>query len=245
MKHVLPNVSTLLPNALLMLVGVCCLVSSMVSMKVHALEAQGLAFDPKTKALLYTERHFFSSPMIHEVRYFEPDGSLFTLKRLDYSQSLIAPDLEQLNQRQGEKISVKLKDKIVLSYKANSKEKPKETVFNPSNQLVIDAGFDRYIRQNWADLTAHSARSVMYLVPSRHTTVEFKIQRKTCLAAQEPSFVCFVVKPNAWWLSLLIDPLLLTYDATNKQLMRFVGRGNIADKKGKYQTVDIRYTYFE
>ncbi|WCN07866.1 hypothetical protein [Marinomonas mediterranea] len=221
------------------------IVMSFLSNRAFALEAEGRALDPKTKVLLYTERHFFPAPQVHEVRYFEADGRLFATKKLDYAQSSNAPSFEQLNERQGEAISVKHTDKIELQYRASSDAATKSATFNVSNKLVIDAGFDRYVREHWSELVNRKTHSVDYLVPSRQTTVEFKIKRRTCLDEQISESVCFEVKPSAWWLSLLINPLYLAYDETTKRLVRFIGRGNIADKNGKYQTVDIYYQYIE
>ena len=114
-----------------------------------------------------------------------------------------------------------------------------------NEHLLVDAGFDRYVKMHWDKLLSNASMKIDYLVPSRLTTVGFEVGRVNCLANTRANAVCFAITPTSWFVSLAVDPITVAYDPDTRNLLRFNGRGNIASSDGKYQTVDIRYQYPE
>ena len=210
-------------------------------------EVIGKAYDLDSGDLLYVERHRYLANKTHEVRYFDPDGKPFARKVLDYSVSENAPSFEQRNDLRGEWIKVTDDgDELLLKYQEKTGETVFDKRFDLSDDLLVDAGFDRYVKNNWQALNAGSSdMSIEYLVPSKLTTVGFNVSKVDCLPETPKGAVCFAIAPQSWWISLAVDPIIVAYDVSSRNLLRFNGRGNIASAQGKYQSVDIRYEYPE
>ncbi len=205
----------------------------------------GSAYSLKTGSLLYRETHKKINHVLHEVKYTEPNGDVFARKTIDFSQSLIAPSLSQINERNGEEIFVRQEgDSLVVSYKENSVSKQDSKRFKVDAGMIIDAGFDGFIKQYWSVLESGKKLSVDYLVPSEKTTFRFRFSRTPCIDGTKSDAICFSLSPISWVVKLAVDPIVVAYDATEKKLLRFTGRANIANAAGKYETVDIQYRYF-
>ena len=117
--------------------------------------------------------------------------------------------------------------------------------FTRSDQLIVDAGFDQYVKQHWSQLTNDAPLEIDYLVPSQTTTVSFSVSQTECLPNTAAQAVCFSIAPKSWWVSIAVDPLTVAYDPDTRHLLRFTGRGNIANAAGDYLSVDIHYQYPE
>ncbi len=222
----------------------CLLLPLMVSQAnaVFAGSVTGRAYDLEGDVLLYTEEHLYPSEYRHTVTYREATGEVFAQKRLDYTHSFTVPDFRQENTRNGEVIEVVRtdSDKLEVTYQANDKQKPKQKQVTIEPLMVVDAGFDHFVREHWDPLRKGRSLTIAYLAPSRRQTVDLRIKEIECSSSDD---VCFEIAPDAWLLGLVLDPIFLTYEKEARQLLRFRGRGNIVDKNGDYQTVDIRYEY--
>lgn len=205
----------------------------------------GEAFDAQSNELLYVEKHRYVQGNKHEVKYYDPQGKLFAQKLLNYGDYEQAPEFEQTNDLRGEWIKVtEHGTKLKVEYREDADAVVFDKRFDVSDDLLVDAGFDRYVKKHWNELVnLDQKRSIHYLVPSRLTTVGFDVSKVDCLTGTRESAVCFQIAPTSWWVSLAVDPIMVAYDPDNHNLLRFNGRGNIASTSGKYQTVDIHYQY--
>lgn len=206
----------------------------------------GEAYDSDSKQLLYVEKHRYVEGNKHEVKYYDSDGELFAEKLLSYGQYEQAPAFEQTNDLRGEWIKVSGQgDQLKVEYREKSDSLVFDKRIKVDDHLLVDAGFDRYVKQHWDALLLHQKREIEYLVPSRLTTVGFEVGRVDCLSGTRADAVCFAITPTSWFVSLAVDPITVAYDPNTHNLLRFNGRGNIASSSGKYQTVDIHYQYPE
>ncbi|ETX09596.1 hypothetical protein MUS1_06635 [Marinomonas ushuaiensis DSM 15871] len=205
----------------------------------------GSAYSLKTGSLLYRETYKEISDVLHEVEYAEPDGNVFGRKTIDFSQSRVAPSFTQINERNGEDIQVTQEGgDFVVSYKGNTAFKQKTERLKVDAGMVIDAGFDGFIKQYWSVLESGKKLDVDYLVPSEQDTFGFRVSRTACIDGTKNDAMCFSLSPISWVVKLAVDPIVVAYDTVEKKLLRFTGRGNIANTKGKYESVDIQYRYF-
>lgn len=206
--------------------------------------AFGQAYSLESGELLYTEQHQKLPNRQHSVVYSEPSGDVFARKQIDFSKSLIRPSFQQLNQRNGEDIQVTQQaDNFLIRYRESADSKEETEVIGDKANMVIDAGFDAFVRQYWQPLMTGKAMDIEYLVPSKQTTFSFRFQKASCLADTPANAVCFTLSPVSWLVKMAVDPIVVAYDKQQKQLLRFTGRANISNAKGKYQSVDIRYQY--
>lgn len=206
----------------------------------------GKAYRLDSDQLVYIERHRYFDATRHQVMYESPEGEVFARKELDYSVSEQAPTFTQTNSLIGERIEVSDADgKIKLRYRPTDNGEVFQKRFERNDRLLVDAGFDKYVKNNWSTLTSGEPLEIDYLVPSETTTVSFDVSQVDCLEGTQADAVCFSIAPQSWWVSLAVDPLTVAYDPNTRNLVRFTGRGNIANAEGDYQSVDIRYQYPE
>lgn len=205
----------------------------------------GTAYSAKSGQLLYRETHQKINENEYEVVYSEPNGDVFGHKTLDFSQSKITPSFHQSNERNGERIDVIQSDNALLvSYQEDATAGLRERTVKLVSGMVVDAGFDAFIKRYWAPLLLGKELDIEYLVPSKHTTFSFRFRQENCLEGTQSSAQCFSLKPVSWLIKLAVDPIVVAYDPITKRLLRFSGRANICDTQGKYENVDIHYRYF-
>ncbi|TBR38444.1 hypothetical protein CBF23_012145 [Marinomonas agarivorans] len=207
--------------------------------------AVGRAYDKKTGELVYIEEHIKPSATEHQVRYSDPENTVFAVKNLEYARSRVSPNFRQQNELNGELIDVQIKNQTLkITYKEDTESKAEsKTIDLTDKRLVIDAGFDEFVRENWDALSNGERQQVDFLVPSQLALIPFEMQKVACIRNIENS-LCLSIETKAWWLKLLVSSVHLAYNQDTKYLTRFIGRGNISDADGDYQIVDIHYEYF-
>lgn len=201
----------------------------------------GYAYDIETKKLAYTEHHQYMSETSHKVIYKEVDGKKFAEKTIDYQGGFTSPSIEQTNNRNGEHIKIVKKDnKLWVEYKENAKQAVDLEELNVTPSLVVDAGFDHFINQQWNTLVQGKELVVDYLVPSSLAAYQLSIQQYDCDNEQQ---YCFTISASNFFISMFADQLRLSYDRSTRKLISFQGRSNICDENGDYQDVLITYDY--
>ena len=108
--------------------------------------------------------------------------------------------------------------------------------------LVVDAGFDHFIRDHWEALMAGEQLQFNFAVPSRQQLVSLFVVRNRCEYAGEGE-VCFKATLNNIILRWFVTPIKVVYNQQTRLLQRYVGLANIADESGTNHKVDIRYQY--
>lgn len=213
----------------------------------------GEAYEINGDKLLYTEFHYTNEKNLsHWVRYKDPDDKLLVNKYLGYQAADTEPNVSQRNYLCGEVIDVlhEKSNKINIAYQADDDARQKQKKIKRPKELVIDAGFNQYLQDNWDGLVAGDEIVFEYLAPSQLKTFPFVAKAVPCEVDDEisvklrsQSTQCFTIAPKKWWMKLALDPIQLTYASTGRQLLSFEGMGNIADEKCDYMEVTIRYQY--
>ena len=171
--------------------------------------------------LLYRELHDCSEDGRYcKVSYQNPQGQLIAHKKLDYSNSLQAPALQVKDLRLGTEFRL-------------------EGGMAPD--LVVDAGFDNFVRERWVDLASGGVVRFPFVVVGRNKPLKMKAGLDEDRACAEER-VCLAVTLDGWLLAALVDPIQLVYD-NDRRLLQFRGISNIRDENGGSQKVEINYTY--
>ncbi|MCV2403511.1 hypothetical protein OFY17_11570 [Marinomonas sp. C2222] len=203
----------------------------------------GKAYSLKSGELLYQEIHRTKESM-RTVTYMEADGTVFANKSINYALSSHQPSFEQTNDRNGEFIKVIQQGKdILITYKASRDEADSTKQLTLTPNMIIDAGFDPFIKEHWQPLLEGEKFDLDYVVPSKKTTFGFRFGLDKCLENTKDGSVCFSLSPTSWLVKMAVDPIVVAYEENTKRLVRFTGRANISNAKGKYENVDIRYQY--
>lgn len=232
---------------------VCCLLlflSGFVNSS-NTFEFQGRAYDAKTDQFLYLEKHkvILDEEGNYEssrVQYIDEKGELFASKQVSYEASLTAPSFTFFDYRTDSQVTVQNRVKsIKLTSKTGSTETTQDVDIARPSGLVVDAGFDRFIYENWEYLLQNKDVSFAFLAISRAMVVSLDVKEKNRMNDS----VVLVVEPSNFFLKLLVDPIELTYNIDSQRLTRFEGLTNIAKStNGKVQddhyVAVIQYEYF-
>lgn len=182
----------------------------------------GTAYDQGTGDILYTEHHFCREEgRVCTVEYRDVSDAMIALKTLDYRDSQFRPAVTFTDYRLD----------LELSMLANTRE-----------DLVVDAGFDNYVRSVWGQLESGESVYFPFLVAGANKPIDMRADREEsgeCGADQ----LCLEINLDSWWLGKLVRPIELSYSRENRRLLRFSGVSNIKGENGKSLNVDIHYQY--
>ncbi|RLQ22436.1 hypothetical protein DWB85_07400 [Seongchinamella sediminis] len=200
------------------------LLAAVLAADAAAMNVIGSAYGVDDGELRYREIHQCSSDGDRcTVEYKNPAGEVFARKVVNYQDSLQAPSLEMQDLRHGETVRIKGDD---------------------GGELVIDAGFDHYVRRRWQQLVDGDTVRFPFLVAGRDKPLDMTA-RKAVGDDCPQGRMCFTVALDNWLLSRLVSPIWLEYDARDRRLLQFRGVSNIRDAEGRSQQVRIDYRYPE
>lgn len=206
------------------------------------LSYQGIATDLKSNRFYYLEEH--KETIEHHVlkqttiQYKDSAGTVIARKIIDYSGNKVTPAFEQNDYRDGYTEGVAYSEnKLVFKFRKNKKEALKTKSIDRPENLVVDGGFNYYIKGNWNDLVAGKTKVFNFAVPSQLDYFSFRLYKDT----QQNDEIVFKMEPDNYVLRKLVDPIRVTYKASTKRIIKYEGLSNINDKKGKSYLVKIMY----
>ncbi len=207
----------------------------------------GEAYDLSSDELLYRETHcLVADAGTRDVIYQNDAGDLIAHKRVNYASGEFTPSFVQQNFYSRQRIEVAMDEgrvHMAVLDEANpdaaeiSSDAPDADV-----QVVIDAGFDPFVRNHWDELVGGEIKKFAFPFAARSSLIDLRIRGYSCSYETETD-QCFRLELSNWFLRLLADPIELGYDATERRLTRYRGLSNIGDGEGNGQVVDIRYQY--
>ena len=198
---------------------------------------EGIARDPGTKRILYKEQHWIRFndllPVERLVIYRCPDGTAFARKRVNYLPSTQAPAFEFVDARKGFVEGLRYKqNKAALWFRPPGAAPEKNAVLTVKN-LVADAGFNEFIKTNWLKLRTGKALPLQFAVPTRLQAYKFNLKQTGESQFAGVPAVTYQLK-IAGLLSLIAEPIEVTYDKANRRLLRFQGLSNLRDDAGEF-----------
>lgn len=210
----------------------------------------GSAYDLKTGKLAYRELITgLNDNKEVQVNYAKPDGVIFARKTLNYATEVFQPGFVVSDERDDETVSAVFDGgRLLLTHRVKGDSQTK-TLYDTA-KLIIDAGVDSFIQQQWGRITA--GKKVEFdVADARHLGVE-KFVIKEIDASASPlaykgsadSWKYFRVDTANKLSSLFTEPMYYAYDPNGQYLMRYQGRANIDSDKGEAWDVRIEYEYF-
>ncbi|WP_303289579.1 hypothetical protein [Marinobacter sp. SS5-14b] len=211
-------------------------------------EFQGIARDLDGDTVLYQEMHRVSGictegsfrPLAHDVEYQnESNSNSFANKTLNYEGSPIRPSLDFQQPDFNEQLQITYPEPTSLEILWQPPE-DKRKVFTVSfdEGLVVDAGFDHFVRTHWQAVTAGESVEFRFLAPTRGDHYGFVLEPapKSKLNAD----IVVQIRPTSLVLRFLVDPIILGYNQ-NGALTHYKGLTNIrADSETNF-SAHIRY----
>lgn len=218
------------PDVRTLSAAVLCLCTGAAS--ANLIETRGDARDIESGVLLYTEQHLLrlenDAPRERLVVYRCPDGRAFGRKTVAYDDATpAAPAFElqdaRLDYREGARRNG---DGFTTYSDIGAQGEPDGATVEETPDLVVDAGFDTYVRKHWTALQAGEKRSVDFLVPSRGRAYAFNVVklRDESIGGAPASVFRLRLGGLLGWLVSDID---VSYRNSDQRLMRFEGLTNI------------------
>ena len=181
-----------------------------------------------------------------QVEYKSPDDKLIAQKTINYNCRASAPNYTlTMNQRDGWVEQVKWQSQSLVITQPDGK-KIIEAV--DSSSLVIDAGFDNFVFENWQVLTSGNQMDIDFLHVPGNRVFELVIKLDTdnpdADASDKVSY--FKITPKNKLFRLFTDPIYLGYNRQTKRLDYYSGptnlRGEIKGLENSKQ-IAIKYRY--
>jgi hypothetical protein len=206
---------------------------------------QGRAVDPASGRLLYREVHLVQSDngrnIIRVVLYQCESGATFARKRVDYANSMIAPDFELVDVRSGYREGLRrINGKLILFARANATAVERDAAIAPGNALVADAGFDEFVTRNWTALAAGQTLALDFAIPTRGETYRFKLAREAQTTINGVPAMVFRMNLGGL-LSLFAPHIDVTYGMASHHLLRFEGITDISGSDGRRMVARIDF----
>ncbi|WP_041522072.1 hypothetical protein [Gilvimarinus agarilyticus] len=208
-------------------------------------DVTGEAYRQATETLLYREVHSYSiindAIRQQEVIYTQPDGTPWAQKTLTFGQRPTAPSFTLTDSRNQESLQVTVNDKHI-NIQRSDKGKQYTAEVGIQSPLVVDAGFDPFVRQHWKSLNQGKPETFFFLLPRRERLVELKLISRPCTKYDPDLFLCLSLDINNWFLRMLVDTIELTYQRSDKRLVQYRGVSNLSfPEQDDTPHVDIYY----
>ena len=208
----------------------------------HWVQYFGTARSGQPAQFAYRERHslhFQGDRLVERVVLYQcADGSAFARKTVSYVDAT-APDFlfEDASNGMREGVRGGPAGRMML-FRPNGGEPERSAALPQVPGLVIDAGFDEYIRTRWRDLLQSGPQSMPFLVPSRQRHMNFRVEHLRRQQIEADTAEVFRLKLDGvfGWLLPGID---VAYDANEHWLLRYDGLSDLRDVAGNNFLVHV------
>lgn len=204
----------------------------------------GVAYAEDGSTVRYREEHWLyreGDVPTRLVLYRCPSGEPFARKLVHERGDAAAPDFDFVDARDGYREGARREGARWLIYVRKRTGAPMDTGLLAARQdMVIDAGFDAYVREHWAQLAGAARLGIAFVVPSRLDYLNLQLG-----AARDTRLGDVAVRQLrlslGGWLGALAPTIDLTYALDGRRLLRFDGISNIRDERGRNQRVRIEF----
>ncbi len=199
----------------------------------------GIARDADDNTVRYIEHHQYRDNGEHEVRYFDVEENVLLEKLMAYEGLPQHPSITQTDYLNDVQIAVSY-DTEQATMVTSRDGKSEQFSFEISPEIIVDAGFDAYIRDNWALFDTNSKQSVTFAIAGQSRLLAMKIERTDI----NENGAAFTVQPANWLVRMLLPEIQLSYDET-RQLTRYEGFTNLKTNSGRSRNVIIDFSHYQ
>jgi hypothetical protein len=208
------------------------------------LSYSGTATAPHSTEILYSEHHVlhFRDGRLADrvVLYTCRDGRPFARKTAVYGNPL-APDFLLEDRSTGMREGVRSEgDQRAVFFRRVRVETEKWGPLPSVPGLVVDTGFDEFIRANWQQLMTGQGVEMHFLVPSRLESMSFQVQRLHADSLDGIPTEVFRLK-LAGVLGWVLPGIDVSYSADDRVLMRYEGLSDLRDAAGNNFAASITF----
>jgi hypothetical protein len=193
---------------------------------------------------LYGERHILvlrgGKPTERVVLYTCRDGSPFARKTSSYGDAW-APDFVFDDASNGMEEGVRREGgSRQVFFRAARSDQERTHVLHQAPGLVVDTGFDAFVRDNWQSLMASEGLAMRFLIPSHLADMGFRVQhvRGDHVDGVPVEVFRLTLSSVFGWFVPGID---VYYSSQDHVLMRYVGLADLLDVSGNNIRADIAF----
>ncbi|HET8704721.1 MAG TPA: hypothetical protein VFM46_00355, partial [Pseudomonadales bacterium] len=173
------------------------------------------AYAPDDNRLLYIEKHeeIWRENKLHRslVRYFSPENKLLAEKKIDFTQSSTAPTFELNDLRDGYFEAAKPESgKIKLSARRNAQQNLKEKLVTIPAPIVIDGGFDQFVKLRWDELQKGKVVHFNFVAPIEQDFFSFSVRKKADTRFAERAASVLEMRAESALVRMFVKPITLT-----------------------------------
>lgn len=201
----------------------------------------GVAYAIDGTQVRYREEHWTyldGTTPARLVLYRCPGGQPFARKWLRYVAAPWTPEFDFEDARDGYEEGVRLEEgQWRVHVRANATAMIRTATIESRSNLVIDAGFDAFVRAHWAALTQAEGLPAIFVVPGRLDTLTLRLKP---MDGSPIGTRRFRLRLDGW-LAAWAPSVELTYSESDHRLEQFTGVSNIRDEHGRPQRVRIAF----
>ena len=208
------------------------------------LSYSGTATAPHSTDILYGEHHVlhYRGGQLADrvVLYTCRDGRPFARKTAVYGDPL-APDFLLEDDSTGMREGVRTQaDQRVVFFRRVRVETEKSGPLPSVPGLVVDTGFDEFIRAHWQQLMTGAGVGMHFLVPSRLESMSFQVQHVRADSLDGVPTEVFRLK-LAGVLGWVLPGIDVSYSADDPVLVRYEGLSDLRDAAGNNYPASITF----
>jgi hypothetical protein len=202
----------------------------------------GYAYDKGTTDLVYTEEftdRFIDGKHIETLTaYFDPNHRKIAHRVLDFRKSRFAPDFKTEDLRSGYLEGAEISGDQVRLFRRKDKDSKEETkTLNIPQPVVIDGGFNQFIKSNWEKLEKGETITFQFAVPAR---LDYFTLRAT-KASSRDNEMAIEVQPEKTLLRWLSSPIVVRYSKDTRRIKTYEGQSNISNDRGDNFVMKLVY----
>ncbi len=206
------------------------------------------AYDIESGKYMYTENHAEhwqnGKHAYSIVTYTDPKGKVMAVKKIMFTGSKIAPNFDLSDKRSGLEEGARVSgNSVSLYHRASASDNRKSKTLNVPSPIVVDGGFDYFVRSNMQSLMAGKTLTGNFAVSHRLDFFPCRIYKVRDLTFLERDAVMFVMEPTNIVIRQLADPIYIIYDKKTGRLLRFTGVSNLEKPDGSNYRVHIVFRY--
>ncbi|MFN0049263.1 MAG: hypothetical protein ACKVOU_09085 [Cytophagales bacterium] len=206
----------------------------------------GQAFTIKPAAFFYQETH--NEIIVNgkhcktDVAYTNELGEKIGYKTLDYTKYTTSPTykLEDNRAKYREGAEITPDGKVIVYFQYTDKEITANfKTFSVPQPIVIDGGFNYFVKENWNAIINGSILTFNFVSPSKMDYFTFRISKKADIVYNRKQATLLYLELDNMILRWLIPPIKITYDIKTKRIIKYEGIANLSDKNGKNEIVSM------
>ena len=172
------------------------------------------------------------------------DGKILLKEHAVYAGAKLASqEIEQMQTGESFKLVVANDEASFTAYKIKNGERKiefnkKEKIDGP---LVTGPVVREFLREHWTELNEGKSLKVRFAVMERGETVGFTFRK---LPTSTEKDIVVELHPSNFFIKMMVDPIELTFNSKNKDLIRYKGRTPLKKMiEGKWTPIDSDIAY--